>query len=42
MVLSVKVNLFDMFPFCCCPAWHGCDVVWGVGKRTVGGARDGD
>ncbi len=22
--------------------WHGRDAVWGFGKRTVGGARDGD
>ncbi len=30
LVLSVKVNLFDMFPCCCCSVWHGRD------------ARDGD
>ncbi len=22
--------------------WHGGDAVWGFGRRTVGGARDGD
>ncbi len=22
--------------------WHGCDAVWGFGKRMVGGAQGGD
>ncbi len=40
--LLKTVSLFDMFLRCCCSAWHRSDAVWGFGKRTVGGARDGD
>ncbi len=30
------------FPVVVARQWHGRDAVWGFGKRTVGGARDGD
>ncbi len=42
MVSSVKVNLSTCFRVVVSQQWHGRDVVWGFGKRTVGGARDGD
>ncbi len=44
--LVSSVNLKSTFSTCfrvvVAQQWHGRDAVWGFGKRTVGGARDGD
>ncbi len=42
LVSSIKVNLFDMFPCCCCSAMEWTRCCLGFGKNTVGNARDGD
>ncbi len=38
----LKSTFLTCFHVVVAPQWHGCDAVWGFGKRTVGGARDGD
>ncbi len=38
----LKSTFLTYFHVVVAPQWHGCDAVWGFGKRTVGGARDGD
>ncbi len=38
----LKLTFSTCFRVVVAQQWHGRDAVWGFGKRTVGGARDGD